>query len=223
MWDLPVSPALADRLLTVAPPGKPLQEGVDLWGCGALWWSERLWETPVQAHDTVAFLLSKAQLRVMRKMICSFSHQKGSLVTSRNLSIWSEFGHYLIERLKRNLKRKWEHSEGGRFFFLKRLEEPCLSWMACVEFNSVFLLSLLELTSTWSVKLGVTLILDFMDISATTFMTHYKQLLNGKKKLPLFNKTSLKSMICTFIWPKKIQLFVFFFKSYSVFELSFTF
>lgn len=119
----------------------------------------------------------------MRKMICSFSHQKGSLVTSSNLSIWSEFGHYLIERLKRNLKRKWEHSEGGRFFFLKQLEEPCLSWMACVEFNSVFLLSLLELTSTWSVKLGVTLILDFMDISATTFMTHYKQLLNEKKKI----------------------------------------
>ena len=203
----------------------------DSWGCKEsdttelLIWSERLWETRMEGHDTVAFLLCQAHWRVTRKMICSFSHQKGSLMTSRNLSIWSEFGHYLIERLKRNLERKWEHSKGGGFFFLKRFEEPCLSWMACVEFNSAFLLSLLEPTSTCSVKLRVTLILDFMDRSATTFMTHYKQLLNEKKKpkLPLFNKTSLKLVICTLIWPMKNSTICFFLKSYSVFELSLTF
>lgn len=38
------------------PEGGILQEGVDMWVCGALAQSERGWEAPVQGHGILALL-----------------------------------------------------------------------------------------------------------------------------------------------------------------------
>lgn len=174
----------------------------------------------MQAHDTIAFLLCQAQLQVTKKMICNFSHPEGPLVTSRNLSIWSKLGHYLTDRLKRDLQRKGEHSKGGG-----SPSSSCLRSRVSLEWHVLNLIQHFCCpTSTWNVKLGVTLILDFMDVSATTFMTHYEQLLKKKKKITSIQQNFSKTCdLYFYLTNEKVNYLFFFLKSYSVFELSFTF
>ena len=158
----------------------------------------------MQAGDTIAFLLCQAQPQVTKKIICSFSHPEGLLVTSINLSIWSKLGHYLTDRLK---------TCKGSESIQKVGDSPsssCLRSRVSLEWHVLNLIQHFCCpTSTWNVKLGVTLILDFMDVSATTFMTHYKQLL--KKKITSIQQNFSKTCDLYFYLTNEKFNYLFFF------------